>query len=87
MDKDRLYPEQFCDLAGVLPSRTAKTCEPVQKVSAASTTKGSSNGTYTCFPGGVSSRLGQGADGSAHGLVCDLDESIHQVNEPRQTVF
>ena len=82
MDKDRLYPEQFCDLAGVLTSRAAKTCEPVQIISVASTTKVRPRHLHV-FPGGVSSRLSQGADGSAHGLVCDFDESIHQVNEPQ----
>ena len=82
MDEDSLYPEQFCDLAGVLSSCAAKTCEPVQRISCASTTKVRRQHLHM-FPGGISSRLGQGADGSAHSLVCDFDKSIRQINEWR----
>ena len=49
MDEDRLYPEQFCNLAGVLPSCTAKTRKSVQRLSVISTTV-TFHGTYTCFP-------------------------------------
>ena len=42
MDEDSLYPEQFRDLAGVLTSCTAETSEPVQRLSAAASTKGHS---------------------------------------------
>jgi len=82
MDENRLYPKQFCDLAGMLSSRAAKTCESVQRISVASAAKVCPRHLHM-FPGGISSCLGQGADRSAHGLICDFDESAHQVNEPR----
>ena len=50
MDENRLYPKQFCDLASMLSSCAAKTCESVQRISAASAAKESVRGTYTCFP-------------------------------------
>ena len=81
MDEDSLYPEQFRDLAGVLTPCTAEAREPVQKLSAAASTKGRPWHPHV-FSSGVSPRLGQGADGSTHGLVRDFDESISQVNEP-----
>lgn len=85
MDQDRLYPEQFCDLTSVLPSRAAKTCQSVQRTLVVFTAKGRPRCLHV-FSGGVSSRFCQGADGSTHGFVCDLDESIYRVNEPRQTI-
>jgi hypothetical protein len=49
MDEYRLYPEKFRNLAGMLPSRTAKTCKPVEWVLVMPPAK-PAQGTYTCFP-------------------------------------
>lgn len=86
MDEYRLYPEKFRNLASVLSSRTAETCKPVELILVIPPAKARPQHQHM-FSGGVSSRLGQGANGPAHGLVCDFDESNHKVNEPRQTMF
>lgn len=86
MDEYRLYPKEFRNFAGMLSSRTTKTCKPVGWILVVPPAKARPQHLHM-FPGGVSSRLGQGADGPAHGFVCDFDESTHKVNELRQTIF
>ena len=80
MDEYSLYPKKFRNLAGMLPPRAAKTCKPVERILVILHTKARLRHLHM-FPSGVSSRLCQGANGPAHGFVCDFDEPTYHVNE------